>query len=92
MGLSACDGPMETVEYMWVVHRDLQYQKLLQSPGINSLFFMIFKSFNYVQIKIWHGSWLTFLVIEWYKLKKGDGTLLVDNWLAIPTFAIYYKT
>ena len=52
MGLSACDGPMETVEYMWVVRRDLQYQKLLQSPGINSLFFMIFKSFNYVQIKI----------------------------------------
>ena len=39
MGLSECDGPMETIEYMWVVRRDLQHQKLLQSPGIYSLFF-----------------------------------------------------
>ena len=39
MGLSVCDSPMETVEYMWVVCQDLQYQRLLPSPGIYSLFF-----------------------------------------------------
>ena len=38
MGLPVCDGPMETVEYMWVVRHDLQCQRLLQSPRIYSLF------------------------------------------------------
>ena len=33
------DGPMVTVEYMWLVCHELQYQRLLQRTGIYSLFF-----------------------------------------------------
>ena len=37
--------------YLAVCH-NLQYQRLLEGPGIWSLFFMNFNGFNYIQIKI----------------------------------------
>ena len=37
--------------YLAVCH-NLQYQRLLEGPGICSLFFMNFNGFNYIQIKI----------------------------------------
>ena len=37
--------------YLAVCH-NLQYQRLLEGPGIWSLFFMNFSGFNYIQIKI----------------------------------------
>ena len=51
--------------YSAVCH-DLQYQRLWEGPGICSLFFMNFNSFNYIQIKIWNGMlcWFTFLEAE----------------------------
>ena len=37
--------------YLAVCH-NLQYQRLLEGPGICSLFFMNFNGFNYIQMKI----------------------------------------
>ena len=40
--------------YLALCH-DLQYQRLLEGPGICSLFFINFNSFNYIWIKIYNG-------------------------------------
>ena len=49
--------------YLEVCH-DLQYQRLLEGPGICSLFFINFNSFNYIRIKIYNGMLCRFPFLE----------------------------